>query len=318
MNEDFHAIRRTGIGGSDAGAILGLSPYKTALDVYLEKIGEAPPSEDNAATYWGRKLEDLVAEEYRIRTGRKVERCNATLRHPDAPHLIGHVDRLVWDDEHRPRVRNQIRTRRLLECKTAGLRMADEWGEAGTDQIPDVYLAQVQHYLCVTGCEVADVAVLIGGRDFRLYEVPRDDELIASMREALLEFWSLVTLRVPPEPRTLADIAKRWPRDNGRAVVADQLVADAVQALREAKQTLKAAEADVDALEAGVKKILQDGAVLLGPDGRQLATWKNQTARRLDQARLKAERPDVAAEFTTQTESRVFRLASQKALEEAA
>jgi putative phage-type endonuclease len=317
MNNDFHTIRRTGIGGSDAGAILGLSPYKTPLDVYLEKVGEADSTEDTAATYWGRKLEDLVAEEYSVRTGRKVERCNDTLRHPEAPHLIGHVDRLVWDGG-RPRVRGQIRTTRILECKTAGAHMADQWGPEGTDQIPEVYIAQVQHYLCVTGCEVADVAVLIGGRDFRVYEIPRDDELIMVMRQSLLEFWSLVTLRVPPEPTTLADIAKRWPRDTGGQVMADAITVGAVDALREMKAQHKTLEADIDALEAAVKKVLTDRATLLGPDGHPLATWKTQTAKRLDQARLKAEHADLVAQYTTESTTRVFRLASPKALKEAA
>jgi putative phage-type endonuclease len=315
---DFYTIRRTGIGGSDAGAILGLSAYKTPLDVYLEKVGEADPTEDTAATYWGRKLEDLVADEYNVRTGRRVERCNDTLRHPDVGYLIGHVDRLVWDGSHRPRVRGQVRTRRLLECKTAGAHMADQWGPEGTDQIPEVYIAQVQHYLCVTGCEVADVAVLIGGRDFRVYEIPRDDDLIMAMRDAMAEFWGHVEKQQPPEPTTLADIAKRWPRDTGGQVMADPVTVGAIDALREMKAQQKTLEADIDALESAVKKVLTDHATLLGPDGRPLATWKTQTAKRLDQARLKAEHADLIAQYTTESTTRVFRLASQKALKEAA
>jgi putative phage-type endonuclease len=318
MNDDFHAIRRTGIGGSDAGAILGLSPWKSPLDVYLEKIGEVDSSQDTAATYWGRKLEDLVADEYAVRTGRRVERCNDTLRHPLLEWQMAHVDRLVWRDGQRPRVRGQIRTDRILECKTAGAHMAAEWGPEGTDQIPEAYIAQVQHYLAVTGCEVADLAVLIGGRDFRVYEIPRDNELIHAIIEAESEFWWRCQDRRPPDPQSLADLAKRWPRDTGGTVVADAVLVGAVDALREMKAQQKTLDADIDALEAAVKKVLMDNATLAGPDGRPLATWKVQSTKRLDQARLTAAHADLVAQYITESTTRVFRLASQKALKEAA
>jgi putative phage-type endonuclease len=316
---DFLVTRRSGIGGSDAGAILGLSPWKTPLDVWLEKTGQADSMEDTAATYWGRKLEDLVADEYVARTGRKVERCNDTLRHPERFYMLGHVDRLIWDGDRRPRVRGEIRTRRILECKTAGAFMAPEWGEAGTDQIPEAYLCQVQHYLAVTGCEVADVAVLIGGRDFRLYEIPRDNELIRLLEDAEAQFWALVMENVPPAPRSLADIAKRWPRDSGGQVMASQEVEQMVFELRAMKDHAKDLDARIEACEGEIKKALMDAAELITPDGRKLATWKTQTSKRVELSRLKTERPEIAAEFTTESTTRVFRLASPKAaLKEAA
>ena len=317
MDTEFATLRRSGIGGSDAGAILGLSPWKSPLDVYFEKIGEADSSQDTASTYWGRKLEDLVADEYAERTGRRIERCNDTLRHPLMEWQMAHVDRLVWRDGKRPRVRNQIRTDRILECKTAGAHMAQEWGEAGTDQVPAVYIAQVQHYLAVTGCEVADLAVLIGGRDFRIYEIPRDDELIHAIVEAEREFWWRCVDRRPPDPRSLADMARRWPRDTGGTVVADAITAGAVDALREMKAQRATLDADIDTLEAAVKKVLMDNTTLAGPDGRPLATWKVQTAKRLDHARLKAEHADLVGQYMTESTTRVFRLASHKALKEA-
>jgi len=94
QDRDFHAQRLTGLGGSDIGAVLGLSPYRTPYEVWLEKTQRAEPFTGNLATRFGTFAEQFVADEYSHQTGHQVQRFNAMLRHPDAP-IIGHVDRLV-------------------------------------------------------------------------------------------------------------------------------------------------------------------------------------------------------------------------------
>jgi len=156
--------RLNSIGGSDAGAVLGLSPYKTPLDIYLEKTGEIEPPNlsDKEAVRWGNILEDVIAEEFTARTGIKTRRVNRLMQHPVHHFMTAHIDRKI---EGKPEG---------LEIKTAGFFLGNQYGEEGTDQIPDHYLAQVLHYLAVTGYERFHVAALIGGQRLWIGCVERD------------------------------------------------------------------------------------------------------------------------------------------------
>ncbi len=303
--------RSRGIGGSDAPAILGLSPWRTPLDVYLEKVGEAPPSTDNAAMYWGRVLEDVLAEEYARRTGAKLRRVNRTLVHRQHPFIIGHVDREVVAHERGPGI---------LEVETAG-RRTDDWGDEGTDEVPEHYLAQVQHYLGVTGRSWADVAVLfLGERQFRIYHVQRDDELVEALVPEEVRFWrEHVEPRVPPDPKTLEEIRLRWPRhEPGKVAVAPPDVVAAAEQLAALRAEMKALEAREKELLAAIQKAMGDAEQLDAPDGRVIATWKAVTSRRLDTRALRKAHPDIMREFERESETRRFLLKLKPDMEEVA
>lgn len=185
--EEWLNIRGNGIGSSDAAAAVGISPYKSPLELWLEKTGrqEPPDLAANDAVFWGATLEHIIASVYAERTGVKVRRLNAVLQHPESPFMLANLDRVV---QH-PTDNNGI-----LEVKTAGLHSAQFWEEG----VPDNYQCQVLHQLAVTGKEWCDVAVLIGGQDFRVYRVVRDNDKIADLirREAM--FWQCVIDDVPP------------------------------------------------------------------------------------------------------------------------
>ena len=179
--------RRTGIGGSDVAAIFGLSPYKSAYELYLEKRGEAPPNEaESSAMLWGQLLEPVVRQYYSETTGRVVMQPESLIRHPKHDWMIANLDGFVADHK------------RIYEGKCARTDMG--WGAAGSSEIPDHYTLQVQHYLCVTGYEVADVQVLIAGSDARLYEVPADRELHQLIIDSGELFWDRVIKGQAPEP----------------------------------------------------------------------------------------------------------------------
>ena len=116
--------RKNYLGGTDLAAIAGLSPYRTALDVYLDKTSDDITCETNAAMRWGNLLEDVVAKAYSEDTGYAVEIEPNTIYHPEYKFLGANIDRWVGDKEY------------VLECKTAGFIKAKEWGDLGTDQIP--------------------------------------------------------------------------------------------------------------------------------------------------------------------------------------
>ena len=222
---DWLEMRRTGIGGSDVAAILGLSRYRTAVDVYEDKIAtEAPHDEQSQAAYFGSVLEDVVAKEFSKRTGMKVQRVNSMLRMGEGGWMIANIDRavvnpeiagrvFVYDEDRQIETGRQISTDMILECKTASSYIADQWGpsqeaeiiagEVVTEhKIPLYYETQVQWYLGVTGARICFVAVLLGGQDFRIYRVDRDDDVIEALREQCSKFWhENVLANVPPEWR---------------------------------------------------------------------------------------------------------------------
>lgn len=183
--------RTKGIGGSDVAAVMGLSPWKTPGQLWLEKTGRVPGPDldDKDHIIFGTLLEQTIADEYARRTGRKVRKVNKRLEHPDYPFMVAHIDRDV------------VGLPRILECKTTNAWSfgSDEWGAAGTDECPTQYVLQAQHYLFVTGAvsgivtpKVCDLAVLVGGNRFVLYEIQRDDELIEAMVAACSAFWAHV------------------------------------------------------------------------------------------------------------------------------
>lgn len=289
------ADRRSGIGGSDAGPILGVSPWKTPFALWQQKVGEVEEEDQTDVMYFGTLLEDVVASEYVRRTGKKVRR-RSTIRHPKRPWQMAHIDRDV------------VGEKRLLECKTAGT-LSDQYGEDGSDQLPLTYVAQVQHYMEVMNYDVADVAVFfLGPRQFRIYEVARDRTLGELLTEKEAEFWQRVLDREPPDPTTLADVRARWPRDSGAEVEATPEVYGAWEQLHEVKAQQKTLAEQRDSLEFLIHRHMGDATTLTGPDGQPLATWKTQNARRLDQKRLKAEMAEIVRNYTVESTTRVFRL----------
>jgi putative phage-type endonuclease len=261
--------RRTGIGGSDAAAALGLSPWRSPYDLWEEKVGQAPPIEQTEPMLWGKLLEDIVRREYVRRTGMEVTYRQEMVRHPARPWMFTHLDGEIGRDG-----------RAILEVKTS--RMGQDWGEQDTDEIPLPYLVQVHHALAVTAAEVCDVAVLIGGQDFRLYQVSRDIEIEQQLIEGEAAFWELVTQGVPPPPRTLEDAVKRWGHFDAKGyVVAGEAELNAIDILRRSKGLRKELDEAEEMAKLTIMEALGDnGLNLVHPAGELLATWKLDSGRK--------------------------------------
>ncbi len=296
-HEEWLAIRNRGLGGSDIAAVLGFNRFKSPLQVYLEKRGEAAPEDlsDNERVYWGTRLESLVAEEYEKRTSRKVRRVNAVLQHPDHPWMLASLDRDVVADD------------RILEVKTtAG---GDEWGEEGTDQVPVNYLMQTMHYLAVTGASVCDLAVLISGRDFRIYQIHRDNDLIEEMIRRGDEFWSAVMDGVPPAPRSLEDVNLLFPSSaEATAATADAFTLLECSNLADLQARAKELDSLIEASRVAIQTHIGSAESLVSPDGQILATWKSQKTARFDTKKFAKDHPDLDEQYRVTTESRRFLL----------
>ena len=331
MDAQFHAERRTGLGGSDLGAILGLNPWRTPFQVWQEKTGRSEPFEGNLQTRFGTYAEEFVSREYSERTGRKVQRYTGMLRHPEAP-LIGHIDRLVIPEGAKIAAhRREIRTDLGLEAKTAHALAAsrgEEWGEDGTDQVPQAYLVQSAAYMALTGCPRWDLACLFGNSDFRIYHLRRDEELEGMLLEEAARWWrDHIVTDTPPDPSSEAEARQRWSRHTERLAL--ELSGETAELLRR-YASLKAQERhlerEIQAARDALMPALADAEeIRIG--GQKVATYRaNKDGCRTDwQAAFRDAtqdvEPDVIERFvqmhTTRTPgARVLRMA--KTLEQKA
>lgn len=275
--------RRSGIGGSDAAAAVGISPWVTPFQLYLDKTEGCEPVESDAM-HWGTVLEPVIRREYAEVTGRDVLVPEKAFHWEKWPIAFAHVDGLARTNP----------LPRLIECKTA--RSDRDWGEPGTDEIPDHYMAQVQHCLMVLGLEVADVAVLFGGSDFRLYEVPADRELQELIADAEREFWACVEKRQPPEPMNPEDVRRRWPVSMAAQIECAPEHVNAYQRLRKLGTEIAAAQAEADELKSRLQALMGEADTLTF-QGATLATWKSaKAAKRVDLEALKKHHPTAYAD----------------------
>ena len=276
--------RKKGIGGSDAGAILGVSPWKTPLQVYMDKVGATDPIQDNDSMFWGRTLEPVIRQRYADVTNRKVVVPDTLITHPKFEFMIGNLDGITSDN-------------RVLEIKTA--RSAEGWGEPGSNEIPDSYMIQVQHYMLITAIPVADVAVLIGGSDFRIYEIPAEPELMELMIEKETGFWSRVINRDPPEPITYQDMLLKY----GRASKESRVQADAVAMAAVARlKEIKAIAKEEDELKTVIMAAFRESDTLMD-NNKVLATWKaGNGSKRFNAKLFEAENPELYKKYIVRSE----------------
>lgn len=253
--------RRKGCGGSDIAAIMGLSPWKTAYQCYLEKRGEGQGSEENDAMRWGKIAELSLRQFYSDETGRAVRLPNKIMYHKEYPYLLANLDGFTDDG-------------RIVELKTA--RYPKGWGEPGTAEVPESYALQVQHYMLVSGFHVADVVVSIGGGLPSIYVVPEDLELQQMIIDACREFWARVVAGNPPEIITYVDATTRfgYGATQGAVIATDEAVLQAAE-LRIVQAERKALESREEDLKAKlIIAIGENGDYLVDSVGDTLVTYK--------------------------------------------
>ena len=179
-------IRRQGIGGSDAAAILGLNPYSSAFSVYMDKLGLAPEIPETEAMWLGTQLEPIIADRFEQETGMTVQRRNAVYQHPDHPWMLANIDRWI------------VGRKAGLEIKTTSMLNRTRFDDG---EVPPYYYVQCMHYMAVTGADEWYLAVAVLNRSFHIFHVERNEAEIQSLIEAEDHFWNERVLKqVPPAP----------------------------------------------------------------------------------------------------------------------
>lgn len=292
--DDWLTVRKGGIGSSDAGAAVGLNPYKSPLELWMEKTGrdaglpKTDPNDESSPMYWGTLLEPIVAAHYTKRTGNKVRRVNAVLQHPSEPWMRANLDREIVGA---PDVQ-------ILECKTAGMNGARLWKEG----VPEYVQLQVMHQLAVTGKQAADVAVLICGQELQVHRIERDEAMIGQLIDLERHFWRFVELDLAPpaDGSDSADVALRalYPNDNGQCLdlVHDLEMSSAFSDLLAVRQLLTTQTR----LEAQLKQRIQQRmgdmtkAVF---DGGEVSWKRSKVGLGLDLEKLLGDQPDLPQRY---------------------
>lgn len=297
-------MRKTGIGGSDASVIVGLNPWKSKFELWLDKTNQAQEVDkpDNEYIYWGNVQEELVANRFCELTGKKVRRCGM-LRNNEHPFMLADIDRLVVGENA------------ILECKTTASWNSNEWEG---DNLPDAYYIQVQHYLAVGGYDKAYIACLVGGNKFVWKEIPRNDEEIEVLIKAEEEFWQKnVIEKALPEvdgssgcSKAIALLFKGDPEDEEAAELEgkyDILCRD-LNVLKEEKKKL---EKVIDEKENQIRVAL--GNKVFGRSPKYNFWYKIESRSSFDSAQFQRDFPELYEKYKKTSSFRKLRFKESKA-----
>jgi putative phage-type endonuclease len=295
--DQWLAERRTGIGGSDVAAILGLNPWASPYTVWADKLELLPEREDNEAMRQGRDFEPYVAARFCEVTGKKVRRVNRILRHPVHTFMLANIDRFIVGESAG------------LECKTTSTLNTKRFKDG---DFPAEYYAQAVHYMAVTGARRWFVAVLILNQRFLIYQLTRnendtvpvwcessvhiDDTEIESLITAEREFWALVESNIPPTidgaPPTTDALETIYADSNGEGIDLfgrEGVMRDYLMLRAEVKDTERR-------MEELKQQLMQDlGCSERGACGAYSVTWKPQTRRTFDYKRFFEDNPDISS-----------------------
>lgn len=288
--------RNEGLGASDAPVALGLSPWRSPFELFLEKTGHAGEFEETLPVQVGKALEPVLIGLFMQKTGLIVSDSQRQFVDEANPWRWATVDGIASDEA-------------LVEGKCISW-TGGEWGEEGTDQIPLPYVVQVQHGLACTGFRKAYVPVLFEAKRFALYVVERDEDLIGKITELERAFWQRVIDNDPPPAISVSDVTLKYRESTETTVIADEPMLVKVTLLRAQREALEAAEQIAEKTKAEIMEFMGASAILAGPDGKAIATWRTAKGRTyIDADALRKTLPDVAAQFTkTGSPSRRFLL----------
>lgn len=295
--EEWLELRRGGLGGSDAGAIMGFNPYKGPFGVYInKKMGYDEDLSNKESVYWGTVLEDVVAKEFERRTGKKVRRVNAILQSKEHPFMLANLDREIVGEDA------------ILECKTTSSYRDGEWQE---DEIPASYICQAQHYMAVTGVEKAYIACLIGGQKFVWKEIVKDEEFIEMLIRKEEDFWNRYILgndAPPPDDSEACRkyLKEKYPQEQGGAIFLSSDMEKKAQQYQEILGSIKELERRKERVRNELIAYMETAPEAIG-DGFILS-YKTAESRRLNTKKLKEEQPELYKEYTVTTMERRFRL----------
>lgn len=292
--KEWLAYRKMGITGTDAGAIAGMNPYVSAFQVYHDKLTDETEDIDNESMRQGRDLEEYVAQRFTEETGFKVRRANAIFQNEEYPFMLADFDRLV------------VGQKIGLECKTVSPYSEEKWKDGA---IPLHYQMQVQHYLAVSGFDCWYVAALIFGREFIIRKIERDEELIKYLIRVEKKFWyGNVMAHVLPDPDGTKEcseqIARLYYKTDLQKTVQLNGCNQMLKRREELSSLMDKLEKEKNEIDQKIKLEMQDAAYGYTEDYK--VSWVTVERNQIDSKKLKAEKPEIYKEYSTNSSSRRF------------
>ena len=293
-HSEWLRLRKTGIGGSDAGSICGVNPYSSAIKVFKDKVSGEIGEKNNEAIRIGHDLEDYVAKRFTEASGLKVRKSNYMYRSVEHPFMIADVDRLVVGEDAG------------LECKTASAYNADKWKDG---DIPLHYVMQCYHYMLVTGKRTWYIAAVILGKEFTYRKLEWDDELISRLIAVEKDFWQNHVMKgvIPPPDGSKAcdEVIKQYFHTAKKASSVRLVGFD--EKLKRREEILDY----ISELQEEQKQIEQEVKLYMGDNEfanseKFCVSWKNIDSTKLDAKRIKSERPELYADYGKVSHSRRF------------
>ena len=295
-NEEWLKLRKSGIGGSDAGAICRVNPYSNPIKVYYDKTTDDTYEADNEAVRIGHDLEEYVASRFSEATGLKVRRSNYMYRSIEHPFMIADVDRLIVGEDAG------------LECKTASAYNADKWKDG---EIPLHYIMQCYHYMAVTGKRTWYIAAVILGQRFVWRKLAWDDALIDGLIEAETRFWNehVIKRKIPdPDGSDVYDEVLQKYFHTAKKANEIKLYGfdDKLERRAELVKKINELETEQKQIEQEIKLFMKDNEYAIS-DGYKVM-WSNVESARIDTKRLKEEKPDIYNEYSKVSKTRRFQI----------
>lgn len=292
-HEEWLRWRKKGLGGSDVGAICGLNPYRTAMQVYYDKTADEIEDFDNEAMRQGRELEEYVAQRFMEATGKKVRRANYMFVDEMNPFMLADVDRLVVGENAG------------LECKTCSPYSAEKWKDG---KIPLYYLLQCYHYISVCNADHWYIAVLIYGQQFIYHKIERDGEIITNLIDIERYFWEehvVKNILPSPDGSKLADsvIAEYYQKSENK-VIALTGFDEKLQRREELLELMEKLETEKNQIEQELK--LYMGEAEMAQNDKFYISWKPVISNRIDTKLLKTEQPEIYHKYQKKSQSRRF------------
>lgn len=287
-------LRKTGLGGSDAGAVCGLNPYSSPLQVFYDKTSEEVQEKDSESMRHGRDLEEYVARRFMEETGKKVRRSNFMYRSEEHPFMLADVDRLVVGEDAG------------LECKTANAYNADKWKDG---KIPAHYMIQCYHYMAVTGKKNWYIAVVILGQEFKYAKISWDEEMIQNLITVEENFWKnhILTGKAPQPNGSEADdkfLLQRFPESSTQEVLPLNLFDAKLCRRAEIQEKIKDLEQEQGKIDQEIKLYMGEHAIAESEKFR--VTWQSVSSERMDSKTLKKEDPETYQKYVKTISSRRF------------
>lgn len=321
--EKWLKARKEGIGGSDAASVLGLNPYKSSMRVYMDKISTNHvgnklkdiyedesirdiykhesikdkleiDKEVNYKMELGNKLKNFIANEFVLKTGKKVRSINGILKNDKYPFALANIDRAV------------IGEKAFLECKITNSYSKKLWQK----EVPIYYKIQCYHYMAITGATHCYIAALIGNEDLVIHKIDRNEELINEIMDLEKMFWDKCILGEElPSPDGSEDYSKVLQvlyKDS----IDEELIlfekGDLLKRYDDVREFVKNLDMERKAIEQYLQMQMKDYEVAYLGDRK--ITWKKQVRNTIDTKKLKQDHPEIANKYMKTTTSRVFRI----------